>query len=211
VARELPLTIFLNERKLTTIACSPSDLGHLAVGFLLSKGLLKDRRSIELITVDIPKSTVWIKAEEAKPSPVKKVTSGIEISVAEITALLDEFGRRSELFQATGGVHSAALCDRESMLVFAEDISRHNAIDKVFGRCFMEGMDTAGQLLITSGRVSSEIVEKVARREVLWLVSGAAPTDLGVKLAKKLGLTLIGFAREGRMNVYSHEERLKDG
>lgn len=211
VAREFPLTIILNERKLATLACSPSDLGHLAVGFLLSKGLLKNRRAIRLITVDAPKNTVWVEAEEARPSPPKKVDSGIAISAAEVLSLLDGFGQHSELFQATGGVHGAALCDKEKILVFAEDISRHNAIDKVFGQCLLEGIDTAGHLIITSGRVSSEVVLKVVERNVPLLVSRAAPTDLGVKLAKKLGLTLIGFAREKRLNIYAHEERLKDG
>jgi FdhD protein len=211
VVSELPLTIIFNNKKLATFPASPTNLGYLAAGFLLARGLIKDRKSIKGITVDIPKGTVWVKADESKPSAQKRVDSDFEISAAEVFALIDEFNQCSALFEATGGVHSAALCDREKILVFAEDISRYNAIDKVFGQCLLEGIDTAGHLLITSGRVSSEVVLKVAKRNIPMLISKAAPTDLGVKMAEDSSITLIGFARDKRMNVYTHEERLKDG
>jgi FdhD protein len=207
VVSELPLTIILNDRELATFSASPSNLDYLTAGFLLTKGLIK---SIKEITVDVPKGTVWVEAEETEPPSQPRVTADIKISTAEIFALLDEFVKRSKLFKTTGGVHSAALCDREKILVFAEDISRHNAMDKVFGQCLLEGIDTAGRLLITSGRVSSGVLLKVAQRNIPMLVSKAAATDLGVKLAEDLGVTLIGFAREKRMNVYTHEERLKE-
>jgi FdhD protein len=210
VVSELPLTISLNDRELATLTCSPSNLGYLAAGFLLSKGLIKDRQSIDLITVDIPQSTVWVEAKESKPSPPKKAKSSIKISTKEIFALLDEFDQRSELFKATGGSHGAALCNREKIVVFAEDISRHNAIDKVFGQCLLEGIETAKCLLITSGRVSSEVVRRVAKRNISMLISRAAPTDLGVKMAGNLSVTLIGFARDTRMNIYANDWRLKD-
>jgi FdhD protein len=207
VVRELPLTVVLNDRELATFPASPTNLSYLATGFLLARGLIK---SIKEITVDVPKGMVWVEAEETEPPSQPKVTADIEISAAEVFILLNEFVKRSRLFRVTGGVHNAALCNREKILVFAEDISRHNAMDKVFGQCLLEGIDTAGRLLITSGRVSSEVVLKVAKRNVPLLISRAAPTDLGVKMAKDLGVTLIGFARDKRMNVYTHEERLKE-
>jgi FdhD protein len=210
VARELPLTIILNDRTLATLLASPTDLGYLATGFTLARGLIKGKESIRRITIDVPRGAVWIDAEETKPPAQKRVESDIKISTAEVFALIDEFGQHSELFKETGGVHSAALCDREGLLAFADDISRHNAIDRVFGQCLLEGIDTAGRLLITSGRVSSGVLLKVAQRNIPMLVSKAAATDLGVKLAEDLGVTLIGFARDKRMNVYTHEERLKE-
>lgn len=214
VVRELPLTIVLNNRELATLPCSPTKLGYLAIGFLLFRGLIKGKEAIKKIAVDDRKGIVRVEAEEEKGSadePLAKqnVESDIEISANEVLALVDEFSRRSELFKATGGVHSAALCDRENILLFSEDISRHNAIDKVFGQCILEDISTAGRLIITSGRVSSEVVLKVTGRNIPLLVSKAAPTDLGVRLASELGVTLIGFAREKRMNLYANEWRIK--
>jgi len=216
VVRELPLTVILNKRELTTIPCSPSNLNYLAVGFLLASGLIAGKEAIKEIAVDERKGVVRVEAEETSrstdgPSSRQRVESDIEISAAEVLALIDEFIQRSEVFKATGGVHSAALCDRESILVFSEDISRHNAIDKVFGQCILQAIPTVGRLIITSGRLSSEIVLKVAKRNVPLLISKAAPTDLGVRLASELGITLIGFARGKRMNVYANEWRVKGG
>jgi FdhD protein len=214
VVRELPLTIILNKRELATIPCSPSNLDYLAVGFLLAKGLIAGREDIKKITIDDGNGIVRVEAEETnrstnEPLSKQRVESDIEISAAEVFALIDEFVQHSELFKATGGVHSAALCDKKKILVFSEDISRHSAIDKIFGRCILEDIPTAGRLLITSGRVSSEVVLKVAKRNIPLLISKSAPTDLGVKLADDLGVTLIGFARDKRMNVYANDWRVK--
>ena len=121
---------------------------------------------------------------------------------------MDEFIQRSEVFKATGGVHSAALCDTKNILVFNEDIGRHNAIDKIFGECLLKDIPTDERLVITSGRVSSEILLKVARRNIPIIISKAAPTDLGVKLANDLGMTLLGFVRGKRINAYANEGRI---
>jgi FdhD protein len=212
VVRELLLTIVLNKREIATIPCSPSNLDYLAVGFLLARGLIKGKEAIKKIAVDDGKGIVRVEAEEdnqPRGQVETRVESDIEISAPEVFALIDEFVQRSELFKATGGVHSAALCDRKRILVFSEDISRHSAIDKIFGRCILEDISTAGRLLITSGRVSSEVVLKVAKRNIPLLVSKSASTDLGVKLADDWGITLIGFARDKRMNVYANDWRVK--
>lgn len=216
VVKEFPLTIVFNAQELTTLTCSPTNLDYLAVGFLLAEGLIAGKEAIKEIAVDERKGVVRVEAEEAsrstdEPSARQRAESDIEISAVEVLVLIDEFIRRSEVFKATGGVHSAALCDRESILVFSEDISRHNAIDKVFGQCILQAIPTVGRLIITSGRLSSEIVLKVAKRNVPLLISKAAPTDLGVRLASELGITLIGFARGKRMNVYANEWRVKGG
>jgi FdhD protein len=105
-------------------------------------------------------------------------------------------------------VHSAALCENGKILVFSEDIGRHNAMDKVFGECLMKGIPTEDRLVVTSGRISSEILLKVARRQVPILISKSAPTSLGVKLAERLGITLVGFVRGKRANVYANNWRV---
>jgi len=236
VAREFPLTIILNDQEMVTLLCSPVNLDYLAVGFLYSEGFLQDSDEIKRVVVDQQRGVARVEVEgnEELSSDVlfkrmitsgcgrgasfysatditsQKVESGTQISPAEVRSLVLEFQHRSSTYRATGGVHSAALSDTGSIQVFSEDIGRHNAIDKVFGQCLLEGISTNGKVVVTSGRISSEILLKVARRNVPIIVSKSAPTDLGVKLADDLGITLIGFVRGKRMNVYSNDWRIAD-
>jgi len=211
VVREFPLTIILNKKEVATLPCSPQNLKYLAAGFLASEGLINSHDDVTRITIDRKKGTVRVKTKNT-PAPrtqPEKVDSDIEISASQVFALMEDFVRHSEIFKATGGAHSAALADAEKILVFSEDIGRHNAIDKVFGECLLKDIATAGRLLITSGRVSSEIMLKVVRRNVPLLISRAAPTSLGVRLAQNLGVTLVSFARDKKMKLYANEGRLK--
>ena len=114
----------------------------------------------------------------------------------------------ASLFKSTGGAHSAALCNEEEVLIFKEDIGRHNAVDKVFGECLTKGIDTDGRILMTSGRISSEILLKSVRRRLAVVASRAAPTSLAVQFAEKAGIALVGFVRGRRMNVYSNDDRI---
>lgn len=235
VAKESPLTIILNNREVVTLLCSPANLRYLAVGFLFSEGLLKSKDEMRKILVDDRRGVVRVETEgdeELAPDALFKrfITSGcgrgasfysaidaqdqvkvesrLKISTLEILALVHEFQHRSQVYRSTGGVHSAALCNISDILVFNEDIGRHNAVDKIFGACILDNIATDNHILITSGRISSEILLKIARRNVPVLVSKSAPTNLGVKLANDLGVTLVGFVRGKRMNVYTHNERI---
>ena len=233
VVRESALTIFLNETELVTLLCSPSDWRYLAAGFLFSEGLLQSRDDIQNIVVDEAHGVVRVNVAAAPEAQAvfkrfissgcgrgagfyagqdvaarSKVDSALNITPSQVYGLMSLFQHRSDVFRATGGVHSAGLATGDEIVLFAEDIGRHNAVDKVFGQCLLEGVATQDRILLTSGRVSSEIVLKVARRSVPCLISRSAPTDLGVRMANELGITLIGFVRGHRMNVYSHPERL---
>ena len=235
VAKELPLTIIFNGTELVTMLCSPADLKYLAVGFLYSEGLLSSKEEIKSLLVDEQRGVARVESTDSakvadelvfkrfiasgcgrgasfysaadiiNQAPVKSPTV---ISAEDVFGLMKQFQHRSEVFRATGGVHSAALCRGRQILVFAEDIGRHNAVDKIFGRCLLEDIATEGGVVVTSGRISSEILLKVAKRDIPLLLSNAAPTNLGVKLADDLGITLIGFVRGRRMNVYSHGWRV---
>jgi FdhD protein len=235
VAAEYSLTIRLDEKDLVTLLCSPEKLEYLAIGFLCSEGLIKAKEDLKEIVLDETKGVIEIATTEpgksAKDSVFKRfigssgargislpsldhqvVESMLTITPGEIFRIIQEFVHRSEIFEATGGVHSAALCDTHRILIFSEDIGRHNAIDKVFGECMLKAIPTDGHIVVTSGRVSSEIVNKVSRRNIPILISKSAPTNKGVELAGELGITLIGFVREGRMNLYTHTRRvLSDG
>ena len=235
VAREFPLTIILNNQELVTLLCSPVDLRYLAIGFLFSEGLLRSKDEIRKIIVDDNKGVVRVETEEDKElagdflskriitsgcgrgaafysfadaQDQSKIESRIEISTSNVLALMNEFQHRSQIYRATGGVHSAALCDAKEVLVFSEDIGRHNALDKIFGECILNDIQLDDYIIITSGRVSSEMVLKVVKRNIPVIIPKSAPTSLGVRLADDLGVTLVGFVRGKRMNVYTHNWRI---
>jgi FdhD protein len=150
-------------------------------------------------------------APTTTPPPANPADPGIRVGSTYISALMEEFRGRSELHRQTGGVHAAALADRRGLLVFREDIGRHNAVDKVVGAYLLQGIDFDDKLLLSSGRLSSEILYKAAACSVPMVVSRSAPTDRCVTLARERGITLIGFARGQRMNIYSGEQRIEGG
>lgn len=230
VAREFPLTIILDHQELVTLLCTPKDLKYLAIGFLSSEGLIRNKREIRKIILDDRRGVVRVETEGDKGVATEllfkrlitsgcgrgaafysaadttnqaRVESQMKISAGEVFALAKEFQLRSQVYRATHGVHSAALCDTKGILIFAEDIGRHNAIDKIFGECILKDIPTDDRLIITSGRISSEVVHKIARRNIPIVLSKSAPTDLAVDLAADMGVTLIGFVRGRRMNVYT--------
>ena len=234
-AREFPLTIMLNGDQLVTVLCSPGELEALAAGFLFSEGMIRSKDEITGLTLDSERGIVRIrtagdkKADEklfmkrvlttgcgrgmafysyADLDRKKKVLSDLKVTPEEVFSLSRRFQTASELYKSTHGVHSAALCDTREVLVFAEDIGRHNAVDKVLGRCLLKGIAVTDRILVTSGRISSEILFKAAGSGIPILVSKSAPTDMGVDLALELGITLIGFVRGGGMNVYAGQERI---
>ncbi len=234
VAKESPVTIILNNQELVTLLCSPADLRYLAAGFLSSEGFLKSKDEIKKIVVDDQRGVVRVETKEDKgfaqdalfkrlitsgcgrgtafysaaDAASQKVESQMKISVNEVFALVSEFQHGSKVYLATHGVHSAALCDRKGVLVFSEDIGRHNAIDKIFGQCLLEDIPTDEHMIITSGRISSEILHKVAKRGIHTIISISAPTNQGVRLADNLGITLIGSVRGKKMNVYTNKWRV---
>jgi len=235
VTMEFPVTISLNNRELVTLLCSPSDLDYLAVGFLLSEGLLQSKDEIKKITVDGQTGIVQVETRKGKELPHEllhkpliasgggrgasldsiaatlgwaKIESQVVITPHEVFELVNEFQQHSQLFQATRGVHSAALCDTKNILVFNDDLGRHNAIDKIFGECFLKDIPTADRIVLTTGRVPSEQLIKVAKRKIPIMISLTVPTDLGVKLAADFGITLIGSVKGKKMNVYTNRWRV---
>lgn len=222
VVTEAQLTIVVNTQKLVTLPCSPNDLQFLAIGFLFSKDILKSKEEITKIDLDDRKSIVWVettKDNHLKPLSLGTlsnaankvhltVNSDISVKSHDIISLVEEFQHRSEVFISTGGVHSVALCERKNILVFKEDISRNNALDKLFGECIMKDIPMKERMVLTSCRISSEILQKVAKRNIPVLISKSAPTNLAVRLAADAGITLIGFVRARRMNVYANEWRV---
>lgn len=225
---------FVKNRRYITIYCSLSDLEMLGVGFLLSDGLIESKADISALNLSDDGSELNIfvnvslaeslfakrditsgcgrslsSGDALEASKIGKISSDIRIRADSIIRLADDFQSMSELFKSTGGTHAAALSDGERILIFKEDIGRHNAVDKVFGESLMSEVKTDDKLIITSGRISSEMLIKSAKRGIPIIVSRSAPTSMALDLAEKAGITLIGFARGRRMNVYSHDHRIE--
>jgi FdhD protein len=237
VVTEAPLTILLNDHRVITLLCTPQDQEHLAVGFLFSEGLLRDKKEIEEINFDRTKSEIKILTKSKRQLPSnfsqpKTLTSGCAkgatfssaenidpakdllidlqttVTASEIQRLMHEFEKRSVLFRKTGGVHAAALASKEKCLLYFEDIGRHNAVDKVIGQCLQEEVSCEDKILLLSGRISSDVLAKASRSGISITVSRSAPTSLAVKNAQELGITLVGFARGSKMNIYSFPMRI---
>jgi FdhD protein len=236
VAAELPVRLVLNNEPLVTLLCTPTELEELAVGFLLSEGLLYDRSSLRKLAVldagpsieieisGLPKG--WEKQFEKRTissgcgkgitftnydrEKDRKIdTSGPVLSVGAIRDQLTKFRNISALYLETGGVHSAALSDGKNILFFSEDIGRHNAVDKLIGKAFLRDIPIENKILITSGRVTSEIVTKAGRNRFPILISRAAPSCMAISYAEDMGVTLVGFARGDRMNIYTWPNRIR--
>jgi len=234
IAIEKRLRIFIRDKEIISFFCSPSMIKELVVGFAMSEGLFegKGRFCPEDIVIedgsfnnneikahllleaklDIPSVTITsgcAKGVSFFPAVgIRPIEDGISIRPEPIFDLFRKFQQRSTLYKLTGGVHSAALSDGKEIIAFAEDIGRHNAVDKIIGYSFLKGIPTKGKILLSSGRLSSEIAYKTARASIPILVSRTAPTTLAIEIAEKNNLTIIGFLRGSRFTIYSHPQRV---
>ncbi|UCF79486.1 MAG: formate dehydrogenase accessory sulfurtransferase FdhD [Candidatus Eiseniibacteriota bacterium] len=234
VAVEMRLSVSLDGEEVAVLSCSPGGEKYLALGFLLSEGLLgrpeevrsvrkqkggvsirtkrgrpKEKRALtRILTSGCGGGLTFRKEEDIDPAKDLLIDYTTIFSKPRILALMREFLASSEMFRLTGGTHVAALSDGSKVLFTFEDIGRHNAVDKILGRCFVEKIRTSDKMLLCSGRLSSEIVQKALQGGILVLVSRAAPTSLAIERARRFGITLAGFVRGKRMNVYSHPARI---
>ena len=223
--------IVLNSRPLLWINCLPEALEYLAAGFLVSEGLLDGAEAIDEITVAPDLARVEVRgsvdpdrlvlfrehlsitsgcgggastAEEALP----QCESNVRFQPGDLTDRIREMAAASTLFRDTGGVHVAAVTDGLDLSSFAEDIGRHNAVDKAVGLCLMHGVSLAKRAILTTGRASADILAKAARAGLPVVVSRGAVTSRAIELARAANVTVVGFARRGRMNVYTAPWRL---
>ena len=142
---------------------------------------------------------------EVNCEPVK---SDLRLDVNKIYDFMTEDLDYSQVFKTTGGVHCVALCDTQEIRVIAEDVARHNALDKVIGEALIKDIYLKDKIIILSGRVSLEMILKAAKLQIPVIISKSAPTSLSVLLAKKVNITLVGFVRGNKMNIYSNGERI---
>lgn len=238
VAFETSLEIAVNGREVITLLCSPESRKSLAAGFLKSEGIIdkfdqiqeirleksKKRTSVSLTKESAGLESYFNQKRALAPSSgranlvhdkVNKLETDIKESPVSdpttFSSLMKDMQNQAELFRRTGGSHTAALADEKELLYLAKDIGRHNAIDKVIGKALRRDKVLKNMVLLTSGRLSSEMVLKAVRSSIPIMVSRSAPTTLGMSLAKDANLTLVGFTRGKRMTFYSAGERLLRG
>jgi FdhD protein len=229
VAREKELTIIVNQKKLITLNCSPGNYKYLGVGFLFTTGILLNKQDIISIktnrkSIDIEvKNPSWLLRElsnissivENQPKDYKlskshsKVPNSTKVSYRIIYKLINEMQEKASLFKLTGGVHSCALADTYgTILLFSEDISRYNTIDRILGEALLKDINSNDKVMLTSCRITSGIIKKIINGNIPIVISRAAVTDSAVRMADLYCITLIGFTRGKRMNIYSHPERI---
>lgn len=226
--KELPFTIYINGVELVTILCSPIKLNCLVLGYLYAEGIIKDMKDVASMRVCEDDALADVKLN--KPDfvlPQKKIlTSGcgggisfnidvpkmdsdIRVPPEKILQLMQQLVESASSYNLSGGIHTSALCDRNGILAIAEDIGRHNTLDKLMGECLLRKIPSACMILLASGRVSSEMIRKAAIMQTPIIASLTSPTERAVILAREIGITLIGYVRGNHLTVYSQPERLE--
>lgn len=237
VVRERTVALVVAGQRLLRLQCLPEAIEDLALGLLVTSALLPPSEPVPPIVwapdegevrVDFAPAAERVETLQknltlgsgcgSAMSSVKgydpldcwrKIDTAFRVSPAAISAAMRAFLHRSEVYVETGGVHAAAIARGEAMVAFAEDIGRHNAFDKAIGACRRQGIGLEDKVALVTGRLSQELVAKAIPASLPVLVSRGAPTDAAIRLADEANLTLIGFARADRMNVYAAEWRIR--
>lgn len=237
VVVETPFTFFVNGREFVTVVVTPTDLRDLAMGFLASEGVIRSPQDVTVMHIREDDQQIWVRIPGLDPRSLdrfgkRSLGSCCGRSRPSLYLLTDEdttpslgevagppldpdriIGWFEELnawarSQNSGGLHVAGLAGIQGMSVMRADVGRHNALDKLYGHCLAHAISANAGIILFSGRISSEIVLKVAKIGSPVIVSNAAPTSLGLDLAESLGITAIGFLRQDELSVYTHPERL---
>jgi FdhD protein len=228
---EAPVSLTVNGEIWITFMCTPIQLEALALGFLYNESIIGSMD--EVVDVRVCEHgdnvDVWTKHAVQQPTSWRRTsgcTGGVtaidllakpniilgsikfDIQPAMIGRLVEMLFESQLLYRETGGVHTSALSDGEKIVLSAEDIGRHNTLDKIAGLCLLGGISPEKRILITTGRISSEMLQKAARLNAPILISRTSPSSLSIEMAERYGITLIGYARKHRYNVYSNSQRV---
>ncbi|WP_321506704.1 formate dehydrogenase accessory sulfurtransferase FdhD [uncultured Methanoregula sp.] len=226
VIEEVPLALFVNGRHAMTAMMSPVMLEEFVTGYLFTEQIIKSIDEIESIKIEKNRMSVITTNLFKVLGPKKTILSGCGgstsfIDTEKLPKIHSDYhvtpqeiwnaGKavlNSELHRLTGGIHIVALLDGEKILAISEDIGRHNALDRVIGFGLRNKIDLSKTYVLVSGRISSEMVRKCLIANIPVIVSRGATTTLAVDTAGKTGLTVVGFSRGGKMNIYTHPERV---
>jgi len=224
VVREQPLTVYVNGERFLTLLCSPMKIEALVVGYLWMEKVIADLADVTRLDV----SPVDGRADVTLARPVElpteriltsgcgggitfridhrlfpRLRSSVRVTTEQLASLMKELFGAAVHYQTSRGIHGAALGDGDRLLVVAEDVGRHNAVDKVKGEALMRGIPTEGRILLSTGRISSEMLLKAARMGVPLVASRTSPTEMAVALAEQLNVTVCGYVRPDGLNLYA--------
>lgn len=229
VIDEVLVSIYVNVEEIATVMCSPIDEDALAIGFLYNEHLIETIEDIAHLQMNVSRSVVDIFLQHSDFEPMRRlvITSGCGGGVATLSqqyepldsdfsttadiifARMRELRGEATLYNAVRGVHTAVLADEETILLSAEDVGRHNTIDKIAGKALLGNIDTRDKLLLATGRISSEMVHKARRMNIPIVISRTAPTRLALELAAIWNICLLGYVRQNKMRVYTMPERIR--
>ncbi|GAF17533.1 formate dehydrogenase chain D [Bacillus sp. JCM 19046] len=238
VAVEVPITIKVNGEEFVTVVCSPEYIEDMVIGYLASEGVIDSFRMVQSIRYDQTNGYVhvslsrelsqlhqllqgkryitsccgmsrqgFIFASDSKTTKTMK-SRNVHLTDQECFKLMNELQSEAHVFKQTGGVHNAALATKDGIVLMRMDIGRHNALDKLYGYCLRNGISLTDKVMLFSGRLSSEILLKVAKIGCEIVLSKSAPTDRALMIAEELEITAVGFIRAQSMNVYTCSERI---
>lgn len=205
---EAGLDIFVNEQFYKRTYCSPINVDELVIGSLAFDKIINSIKDIKKLEIEEYKVCISLHEVEQGVFQSCRDSAGFQIDAQDIALLMKQHLDGSDIHKQTGGVHIMSLSDGKRLMVSREDIGRHNAVDKLYGYCLKNDLDCNNKIFLSSGRISNEIIEKTGYMGVKIVVSRATVTDLARKKAEDSGITLIGFARGERFNVYSHPESI---
>lgn len=207
---EYPLKVVLNNIDMGTLLCTPYNLYELVVGCIKNKGYIESFKDIEVLKIDKENGIAIVNTYENKINTenLSILKSDIKINTESIYMMMNRNLTYSSLFKETGGVHSVSIFDNDKEIIICEDVARHNAMDKAIGYCIINNIPLKDKIVVVSGRISQEMMLKVVNNNISIVISKSAPTNLSIELAKRLNITLIGFVRDRRMNIYTNEHRI---
>jgi FdhD protein len=236
VIGEIRFSIFVDDRELVTLMCSAWQLKPLVIGFLYLEGLIESVDDVQMLRVCAEDRLADVRLANGFPDvpPRKILTSGctggvsfgkyldqieqfrvaaedVRVAPGRMYELLRALYDHSNLYRQSGGVHTSILVERDGVAprLVAEDIGRHNTLDKLQGMALLEGIPTRGGVILASGRISSEMLFKAAIMGVPIVGSRTSPTNLALAVAERLNITVCGYIRQGSMNVYTHADRIQ--
>lgn len=198
--------IYIEDKLIANLMCTPIDLSNLTIGHLYSLGLINSIKDIE--SIDIVDNNAYVVLKDTKSDRIIKDSGNFTLDRQKIFELSKKFQNNSEIFKRTGGAHSCALIKDFEIIKFEEDVARNNAVDKLIGYIITKEIDISDKFIFTSCRVSDQIIDKILSIGFNLIVSQSSPTTVSVDMARDRNVNLIGFARNERFNIYNKTSNL---
>ena len=232
ITEEVLLCIHVNGQELATFMCTPHDPDELALGFLRSEGIIHNLDEVRLLTVSASGTCVdiWLNRSDFELPKRRIITSGcgggvtfndltlrqaplntrVTTTPQQIFERMRDVYQAGRLYRVTQGIHTSALSDGERLVLVAEDVGRHNTIDRLWGKAMKQNISTRGLILLATGRISSEMLAKAAKMEVPIVASRTSATSLSIALAQAWNITVIGYVRRNSLRVYTAPQRCSE-